>query len=70
METAGCVFLPAAGGRTVSSVEDVGSYGLYWSATPDGSSAFRVYLTSGSLNPSSYSSKCNGFSVRLVRDAN
>ena len=37
MEAAGAIFLPAGGGRWPSSstVEDIGTYGSYWSSTPN-----------------------------------
>ena len=71
METAGCVFLPAAGNRNGSSVKVPGTSGYYWSATPiNTSTAYRVYFTSGSLNPASKSSNRQiGCSVRLVLPA-
>ena len=66
----GCVFLPAAGYRTGSSVYFAGSYGLYWSSSPNGtSSAYNVYFSSGDLNPAGSYSRNYGGSVRLVRDA-
>lgn len=67
MESAGCVFLPAAGDRGGSTVNLPGTYGRYWSATPNGTaSAYYVYLGSSLLNPASSSSRRNGQSVRLV----
>jgi len=68
MESAGCVFLPAAGYRYGSSVNDLGSNGYYWSATPSGTdNAYYVYFNSGDLNPAYLSSRCGGYRVRLVR---
>ena len=68
MEAAGCVFLPAAGNRTVSSVSDAGSYGYYWSSTPkENTEAYYVYFSSGSLNSELYDYRAYGYSVRLVR---
>lgn len=68
-EAAGCVFLPAAGKRFGSSVEDVGSNGYYWSSSPNGSvnHAYNVYFGSGTLDPNNYKQRNRGYSVRLVR---
>ena len=67
MESAGCVFLPAAGGRDGSTVNLPGWYGYYWSATPSGAGyAYYVSLTSSSLQLYSYD-RYNGYSVRLVQ---
>ena len=68
MESAGAVFLPAAGYRYCDgSVYFVGSGGFYWSSTPDGSEyAWNLYFYSGGVLI--YSSlRCLGLSVRLVR---
>lgn len=69
MEAAGAVFLPAAGGRNASSVLSVGSYGYYWSSSPNPSSvhyAYSVYFLSDYLNPAYYNYRNLGRSVRLV----
>ena len=69
MESAGCVFLPAAGYRNGSSVDNPGTNGYYWSATPnDTGNAYGVYFLSGYLNPASSSNRSFGYSVRLVRE--
>ena len=69
MEAAGCVFLPAAGDRYGWSVNNAGSQGYYWSSSPYGAMfAFAVYFSSGSLKPADDSGRCNGYSVRLVRE--
>ena len=68
MQTAGAVFLPAAGGRSGTSVYDVGSYGLYWPSSYYSSDyAWNVNFSSGSLSTEDASYRCYGFSVRLVR---
>ena len=68
LEAKGCVFLPAAGGRSGSSVFDVGSRGYYWSSTAiDTNIPCRVYFYSGFLKPANNSSRYLGHSVRLVR---
>ncbi len=70
MEEAGCVFLPAAGNRNGTSVNNAGSYGYYWSSSPHGSNAsaaYYVFFYSGGLNPVNYNYRYVGASVRLVR---
>lgn len=70
MESAGCVFLPAAGYRNGSSVYEASTNGIYRSATPNGAdNAYNVDFNSGDLNPAANSYvRGLGFSVRLVRD--
>ena len=69
METAGCVFLPAAGYRNGSMVNNPGSVGDYSSATPSGTEkAYELYFSSGSLNTASEGSRFYGLSVRLVSE--
>ena len=68
LEQHGAVFLPAAGYRRETSVNYVGSYGYYWSASYSGSSyAWDVYFD-GSYLSSTNVTRFNGQSVRLVRD--
>ena len=68
-ESAGCVFLPAAGYRFGSGVGNAGTYGGYWSATlNDNYYANYVYFNnSGSLSPAEKYSRYYGCSIRLVR---
>ena len=68
MEDAGCVFLPAAGYRRLgTSVNNVGSYGYYWSSTYNGSNdAYYLLFYSGIVNPQYYNYRYYGFSVRLA----
>lgn len=67
LEAHGAVFLPAAGYRNGTSVNDVGSYGFYWSASYSSSGyAYNVYFYDGGLNTSGASSRYYGQSVRLV----
>ena len=68
IEAAGAVFLPSAGYRDGSSVDNVQSTGDYWSATEDNSN-FAYYLNfySGAANMYSTNRGC-GNSVRLVKD--
>jgi hypothetical protein len=69
MESAGCVFLPAAGDRSGSSVYYAGTRGYYWSATPNGTDyAYYVSFRSDRLSPASYGFRSVGYSVRLVQE--
>ncbi len=63
------IYLPAAGGRLCGGdVGGVGSYGNYWSSTPDGSdNAYGLGFSSNRVGMGS-SSRCGGLSVRLVQD--
>ena len=70
MESAGCVFLPAAGFWFGASVNNEGTVGRYWSATPNGTNnAYGVNVASGILNPAYSSGRRFGHSVRLVQEA-
>lgn len=69
METAGAVFLPAAGFRNGTSVIVVGSNGYYWSSTPNGTdNAYGLNFSSYGVSPAAYSSRSYGVSVRLVQE--
>lgn len=63
------ISLPASGFRNCGgSVGGVGSYGGYWSSTPNGSDyAWNLYFHSGSVRMNYYR-RCGGRSVRLVQD--
>ena len=68
LEATGAVFLPAAGYRYGSDVHSVRGYGGYWSATENSRNlAFYLYFYSTQADMSS-NSRCNGYSVRLVKD--
>ena len=75
MEDAGAVFLPAAGVRAASTVNNASIYGYYWSTTcwPETYNAFNVWFFSFEsakswwTAPENRSSRCNGFSVRPVQ---
>ena len=73
MESAGAVFLPAAGIHIGTNVYDVGSTGLYWSSSVYEDNkvyAFRLSFGDDSfLVSSDYGDKSQGCSVRLVIDA-
>ena len=69
-ESAGCVFLPAAGLRKGTEVSRVDEYGRYWSSTAyDTDHAYCAGFYSGGVNPAYYDNgfRSRGFSVRLVR---
>ena len=69
-EAKGAVFLPCAGARFDSDVDGVGSYGFYWSATPDDSDdaggIFSISAFDGAALD--WYDRYYGFSVRLVQD--
>jgi len=68
MESAGCVFLPAAGCRSGSSVDKLGTFGYFWSATPRGTdSANYVFFKSDDLAFTNYDFLWFACSVRLVK---
>lgn len=78
METAGCVFLPAAGGRyttQVNSLDTNDEKGYYWSSTPSKytySNSYYTHFTKTQVNPciddqSSTRMRNLGSSVRLIR---
>ena len=67
MESAGAVFLPAAGFRWGTTVYYVGNHGYYWSSTVcDTESARELDFGSDDMGIG-YRDRCDGFSVRLVR---
>ena len=62
------VFFPAAGYGYGTSVDNVGSYGLYWSSSwLSASYAYDMYFNSSSVNPQNYNSRYYGYSVRAVQ---
>ena len=62
------ITLPAAGYRNCSGrVYDAGSYGVYWSSTPDGSENAWYLGFHSSRVDMDFRSRCYGRSVRLVR---
>ena len=71
MEANGAVFLPATGYRSGTDVLSVGSSGTCLSSSAYvGDSAFTLFFYSSSVNAgSSYCSRSQGRSVRLVQDA-
>ena len=68
LESAGAVFLPAAGDRNGSDVNLVQNYGDYWSATENFCNCpYYLYFTSVEANMS-LDLRYDGHSVRLVKD--
>lgn len=67
LEAAGAVFLPAAGFRFGSTVNQVQGRGDYWSATVDGYQVDRLYFYSDYASVF-MDSRETGRSVRLVKD--
>ncbi len=68
LESAGAVFLPAAGSRYGTNVNYVGSNGYSWSSSPnDSDKAYTVVIGSSGLEPQHYAYRDFGYSVRLVR---
>jgi len=70
MESAGAVFLPAAGSRSGANVSGVTINGYYWSSTPDSNDNNKAYGPAfGKQNAYLYDGKrSSGRSVRLVRE--
>ena len=68
-EAAGCVFLPAAGYRTDTTVQNVDDRGHYWSSSSNNPIYAKPFcFTSNSMITDALSDRIFGFSVRLVRD--
>ena len=74
LESAGCVFLPAAGERDPEylSISQLNNYGEYWSSTAanDGWAYYVIIYYRGVRAPLYMTSRFYGCSVRLVRDVN
>ncbi|MCQ2154176.1 MAG: hypothetical protein MJY44_06415 [Bacteroidales bacterium] len=69
INAAGIVFLPAAGSRYGSDVDDVGGFGYYWSSAALGSNiAYSVFFSSLEVTPDNNFNRYYGFSVRLITD--
>jgi len=70
MESAGCVFLPAAGYRDGSDVYFVGGGCYYWSSTAKGDKdAYDLDFKSSYFDPNGFMLRSSGYSVRLVTEA-
>ena len=69
LESAGAVFLPAAGIRVEKDVQDVGIAGYYWSCSGSSSNAYRLTFASDGVFASyNHDYTYYGYSVRLVRE--
>ena len=69
METAGAVFLPAAGLRDGSQLLAMNAEGFYWSSSDDNAEyPSNLWFRSYQLNPEDDHPADNGLSVRLVKD--
>lgn len=76
LQNNGCVFLPVAGFRNgysgspgLAHVDNVGSHGYYWSASPyDDNNAYDLYFDSGFVYPSNFGPRNQAYSVRLVTE--
>ncbi|MBR6493292.1 MAG: hypothetical protein IKT13_05090, partial [Paludibacteraceae bacterium] len=71
MESAGAVFLPAAGVREGADIYQVNLYGWYWASTPnetDGGKAYYLYFYKSSVGVTEYD-RWKSKSVRLVTEA-
>lgn len=70
METAGAIFLPAAGCRTAMKTVDVDRYGYYWSSTSGtvDSMAQNLVFSTKKIIPDHLSNRHFGFCVRPVVD--
>ncbi|MDR2191155.1 MAG: fibrobacter succinogenes major paralogous domain-containing protein [Candidatus Peribacteria bacterium] len=64
--------LPLAGRRlnsSAASVSSQGSYGRYWSSSPDGTSAYSLNLLSSNLNTYGSNYRAYGFSLRCFQNS-
>ena len=70
MKEAGAVFLPAAGYCTSArAYGQEGTYGYYWSSTPNASTtAYRMRFYVDAVTPSNSEGRATGCSVRLVKN--
>ena len=64
------LFLPAAGYRDASngSLYDTGTFGTYWSNTPDSTNACNLYFSSGGFHTNGSYHRADDFSVRCVSE--
>jgi len=67
-ESAGCVFLPAAGWRNGTTINNINDRGFYWSTTPSNATAAKRLFFAGGLDLDGDNSRAFGFSVRLVQE--
>ena len=65
------IWYPASGYRNGGDGDlyNVGNYGIYWSASPDGLNAYYLYFYhDGYVYPSSYDTRAYGYSVRCLQE--
>ena len=70
LQSAGCVFLPAASLRVGTNTNSDNSVGRYWSSVSysNQSNGYGLYFTSTEVSPMDYSYRYNGQAVRLVKE--
>ena len=69
LESAGAVFLPAAGRRDGVELFNIGNDGDYWSSSRHSEGrAYNVDFSNGNLTPNDNSKMKQAFAVRLVKD--
>ena len=68
LETAGCVFLPAAGIRDGDEVKSVGSHGRYWPSSAQSGSPYWIGIQSTKIYNQTGAYAYYGMSVRLVSE--
>lgn len=73
LESAGAIFLPAAGARYGTILSACGQKGTYWTATTSGTSKYAARymsftVTKALVSVNSHAGRKYGYSVRLVRD--
>ena len=66
LESAGCVFLPAAGTRSVGTVYNADTEGYYYTSTRTGDTVHYLVFKNASICLNAFIPQ-NGYSVRLVR---
>lgn len=67
-EAAGCVFLPAAGWRNGTTINNINDRGYYWSSSSHNTTAAKRLFFAAGLELTGDNSRAFGFSVRLVRE--
>ena len=73
-ESNGAIFLPAAGSREATDIEDIAESGFYWTSSytnmpdPPYNQADLCRIVEKAVNPCGSSHRSNGYSVRLVSD--
>ena len=62
------IFFPASGSRYGTGLYNRGSYGFYWSASLDSQTVgYTLNFDASGVDPASYNSRFDGFSVRAVQ---